>query len=220
MQLVVANINADHPRSACLQQAIGKAASGHPHVQRPPALHIQAHFSQRAGQLQATARDKAVIGVWFDIQFDIVIQLGTGLAYPVALVCRAMIDPPCVNQMLRGSARRTASPRLTSKTSARGMLCRSENYSLLYPRPDPTGCLERLTKLSATRLARRTTADSTVSNNARRVLLAKAAHARARMGAENRQNTRVGHMAKALENQAKHWSMLRIFTQVGHAVWE
>ena len=105
VQLVVANINADHPRSACLQQAIGKAASGHPHVQRPPALHIQAHFSQRAGQLQATARDKAVIGMWFDIQFDIVIQLGTGLAYPVALVCRAMIDPPCVNQMLRGSAR-------------------------------------------------------------------------------------------------------------------
>jgi hypothetical protein len=60
MELVVADLDADHLRRAGLQQAVGEAAGGLADVEADRAAHVQPAAREGAFELERAAGDEAV----------------------------------------------------------------------------------------------------------------------------------------------------------------
>ena len=86
MQLAVAHVHPGDAGRAMLQQAVGKAAGGLPHVQAAPALHGQPGSGQRTLQLESATRDVACLGRVLQLQLGLRRQFVAAFAHrlPVA----------------------------------------------------------------------------------------------------------------------------------------
>jgi hypothetical protein len=71
MKLPMANVDADHPRRAVAQQAVGEAAGGLAHVQAPAPGHGHARGLERTLELEPAARDVARLGGVEQLDFGI-----------------------------------------------------------------------------------------------------------------------------------------------------
>ena len=113
MQLAVADIDGEHEAGAVRQQHLGEAAGGGADVEADMVLDLDRILLQRAGELDAAARDAGVRGLRRKLGIG-----GDGLRWPSCTGLPSAITRPA-SIAARARARLSNRPRSTSSTSAR-----------------------------------------------------------------------------------------------------